>query len=57
MPESPEAVALFLLCLILERCGTETGSNQLPHRQIISIFNDCLRAARGEENVSHGLTH
>lgn len=54
VPETPEGVALMLLCLILNGCGANPGSNQTPAQQILGLFGECLRAARGGEDVSHG---
>ena len=45
-PETPEAVALALLRLILESGGAETG-NILPSKEILDLYRDCLAAAFG----------
>ena len=52
-PETPHAVAIFLLCLILQMSGAEAGSNKPPREQILQLYADCLRVAAGED-VSHG---
>lgn len=47
-PETPEAVAFALFCLVLEK--DPAMKNPLPAEQLIALFRRCLAVARGEED-------
>jgi hypothetical protein len=53
-PETPEAVALLLLTIILQRSGAEPGSNQPPAKQILDLYAECLRTTYGNRGSSFG---
>lgn len=57
-PETPEAVALCLLLLILERRGAEPGCNQPASTQLLDLYVECLNAAIGfRPKIAHERVH
>jgi hypothetical protein len=52
-PETPEAIALILLCLILAELRPGCLPNGPPSARILDIYAECLRAVLGDRDVSH----
>lgn len=51
LPETPEGAALFLLTLILR------GRNDPVGREVLDLYAECLRVARGQDELSRDLLH
>lgn len=56
-PETPEGIALILLCLILDAIKPCQLPNTHPTARVLDIYAECLRAAKGDREVSHGRHH
>lgn len=52
-PETPEGIALILLCLILGQIRPDETANLPPGMRVLDIYAECLRAAKGDRDVSH----
>jgi hypothetical protein len=59
MPETPEAVGLALLYLILEqdRSLTSRTSNQPVAAYLLDLYAECLQAAIGDRDLTRDLKH
>lgn len=53
IPETPEAIALILLCLIISEIKPGYLSNGPPMGRILDIYAECLLAANGGRSVTH----
>lgn len=48
-PDSPESVALMLLCMVVSREKCDGATNgRLARIYLLDLFTDCLLAVRGE---------
>jgi hypothetical protein len=57
LPETPEGVALFLMNLILEKRGALACGGELSRAELLALYAECLRIARGREDLSHDFLH
>ena len=53
IPETPEAIALILLFLILSEIKPGCLPNGPPRGRILDLYAECLRAASGDRDVTH----
>lgn len=54
LPETPEGVALYLFTLILDRRKAMLCCSNHTEAQLFALFRECLRAANGCQDASHG---